>query len=240
MWDAIITYKLSLVLLPQIFALSKVSNTLPFDTCRYSYSQLVESYFMKKAFEDNRIIPNQPKHEEIEERRRLPPYKGALVIEPIEGIHENIAVVDFRSLYPTIIITHNISPETFNCMHEECKKENSVPELNYHFCKKIMGFIPKYLKFLIDERKKIKEKMKKIDKNSKEYENLNHLQNALKIIANATYGYYGYVGAKWYKRECGASTTAFGRYYIKKVIEMAKNEGFKIIYGDTDSLFLTI
>lgn len=238
MRDAYLTYSLSQIILPQIFSISRLTGELPFDVCRYSYSQLVEAYLIRKAFEDNVLIPNSPKHEEKEMRMRTLPYKGAIVVEPKKGIHENIAVVDFRSLYPSIITTKNISVETFNCAHEECKEKNSVPETNYHFCIKIEGFIPKHLKFLIEERKRIKEKMKKLNKESREYKILNNEQYATKIIANAVYGYYAFIGARWYKKECAEATAAFGRYYIKKVLEMAKQHGFEILYGDTDSVFL--
>jgi DNA polymerase I/DNA polymerase-2 len=147
-------------------------------------------------------------------------------------------VFDFRSLYPTIIVTHNISPETFNCPHVECEKKNKVPETSWHFCIKVKGFIPKHLEDLIKERQEIKKRMKKLKKESEEYKLLNNRQFALKTIANASYGYFGFVGARWYKRECGASTAAFGRFYITSVIEEAKKVGFDIIYGDTDSLMV--
>ena len=237
--DAYLTYELSKIILPQIFSISRVVGELPFDVCRYSYSQLVESYLIKKASEENMIIPNSPKTEEKEIRMRELPYKGAIVVEPKKGIHENIAVLDFRSLYPTIISTHNISPETLNCEHKECKEKNSVPETKYHFCIKQEGFIPKNLKLLIERRKKLKEEMKKFSKDSIEYKILDNEQYATKIISNAMYGYFAFVGARWYKRECAESTAAFGRYYIKKVLQMASEENFEIIYGDTDSVFLT-
>jgi DNA polymerase elongation subunit (family B) len=159
------------------------------------------------------------------------------VIEPKKGIHSDILVFDFRSLYPTIIVTHNISPETFNCAHEECEKKNKVPETNWHFCTKVKGFIPKHLEDLIKERQEIKKKMKKLKKESEEYKLLNNRQFALKILANATYGYFGFFGSKWYKRECGAATAALGRATINKIIDMASKE-FDVIYADTDSVFL--
>ncbi|MCD6371349.1 MAG: ribonuclease H-like domain-containing protein [Candidatus Aenigmarchaeota archaeon] len=238
--DSVLTLKLAEVLLPQIFEISSLVREVPFDTSRYTYSQLVESFYIKKAFEDERIIPNPPKTEEKERRMEELPYKGAIVIEPKEGIHSNILVFDFRSLYPTIIVTHNISPETLNCGHEDCKKNNKVPDLPYHFCKRMKGFIPKHLSSLINLRKEIKKTMKRIKEDSIKYKILENRQYALKIISNATYGYFGYIGARWYKRECGASTASFGRYYIKKVIEEAKKKGFNIIYGDTDSLMIAL
>lgn len=237
--DSEITLKLGEKLLPQIFAISRLSGLLPFDTSRYAYSQIVENYYMKNAFKENMIIPNRPKQEEVYARRMEASYKGAIVFEPKTGLIENIVVMDFRSLYPTIIIAHNISPETFNCEHEECRIKNKVPELEYHFCIKEKGFIPKYLEKVIMKRIEIKKRMKTLRKNSEEYKILDNMQYALKIIANSTYGYMAYVGARWYLKEAAESTTAFERYYIRKIGELAKKDGWEIIYGDTDSLMVT-
>lgn len=239
-WDSELTLKLSNLILPQIFSLSRLTGLLPFDAARNTYSQLVEAFFMKKSFTDNVVIPNRPKSDELERRRMVPVYKGAIVIEPKKGIHENILAFDFRSLYPTIIVTHNISPETFNCKHAECGKKNKVPETKWCFCTKREGFIPKYLKELISTRQKVKEEMGKVKRDSEEWKTLDNIQYALKIIANATYGYFGFFGAKWYKRECGASAAAWGRHYIKQVIDIAKKSQFEIIYGDTDSLMVRL
>ena len=234
--DSILTLKLGDQILPQIFALCRLTGLLPFDACRNTYSQLVEAFLMRRAFIDNALIPNRPKTEEIEKRRLAPTYKGAIVIRPEKGIHSNVFVFDFRSLYPTIIVSHNISTETFNCGHEECKENNKVPETNWHFCIKKKGFISKNLEDIIKTRKKVKEEMESLEKGSKEYRRLDNEQYALKIISNAMYGMFGFFGAKWYRRECGSSSAAFGRFYITKIIELAREEGFGIIYGDTDSL----
>jgi len=234
--DSVLTLKLGELILPQIFALCRLTGLLPFDSCRNTYSQLVEAFLMRRAFVDNALIPNRPKTEEIEKRRLAPAYKGAIVIQPEKGIHSNVFAFDFRSLYPTIIVSHNISTETFNCEHAECKEMNKVPETKWHFCLKKRGFIPKQLEDIIKTRKKVKEEMKAFEKNSEEYKRLDNEQYALKIISNAMYGMFGFFGAKWYRRECGSASAAFGRFYITKIIELAKKEGFKVIYGDTDSL----
>jgi len=237
LWDSELTLKLAEYILPQIFAIARLTGLLPFDASRNTYSQLVEAFYMRRAVADNVLIPNRPKTEEIERRRMAPVYKGAIVIEPKKGIHSNILVFDFKSLYPTIIVSHNISPETLSCEHGECKEKNKVPEAKWHFCLKKKGYIPKHLEELNKKRQEIKRRMKLVKKNSKEWKKLNNMQYALKIIANASYGYFGFFGARWYKREGGASAAAWGRFYIKKIIEIAKNEKFEIIYGDTDSLF---
>ncbi|MCK4714679.1 MAG: hypothetical protein KAT35_03830, partial [Candidatus Aenigmarchaeota archaeon] len=65
-------------------------------------------------------------------------------------------------------------------------------------------------------------------------------QKALKILANASYGYYAYAGSRWYSRVAAQSITAWGRFYIQKVIKLAQRMGHEVIYGDTDSLFLKV
>jgi len=240
LWDSQLTLKLAEQLLPQVFALSRLTGTIPFDTGRYYYSQLDEAYLMRQAFKQNVLIPNNPKQDEIMKRRMKPAYTGGFVIEPKKGIHPDIIVFDFKSLYPTIIVTHNISPETtINCKHKECQK-NKPPELEHHFCTKPKGFIPRNLAGIIKERIKIKDRMKKLKKDSLEFKSLDNQQYALKIIANSIYGYMGYAGAKWYCYLCAAAAAAWGRFYIKKSISMIEKEGFEVIYGDTDSVFIRI
>ncbi len=231
--DSELTLALAEYLLPQIFAISRLTMTLPFDTCRYYYSQLVEHFLMRKSAENNWIIPNMPKYDEIEQRRQLPSYVGAIVIEPKTGLHENILVFDFQSLYPTIIVTHNISPETLNCGHTECRSKNTVPNGKNYFCIKQKGFIPRHLEEVVIERRRVKEELKKHKSSI-----LKNYQYALKIIANAMYGYFGYAGSRWFCRECGEACAAFGRHYITFVINDAKEKGFEILYADTDSCFI--
>ncbi len=228
--DSELAYKLGEFLLPQIIELCRLVGQTPFDVSRMTYSQLVEWHLSKRAFSMGRIIPNQPKFEEIKRRRMRRAYVGGFVKEPEEGLHKNISVLDFRSLYPTIIASHNISPETLNC---SCCKGEKVPGLDYHFCKK-KGFISTVIEELVKKRIEIKKKLKRTDD-----ERLKLEEKALKITANATYGYFAFPGSKWYCFECAESAAAWGRFYIKKIIEEAKNSGFKVIYSDTDSVFLT-
>jgi DNA polymerase I/DNA polymerase-2 len=232
--DSDLTLRLGEFILPQIHELAELSGQLLFDASRMTYSQLVEWYLSKRAFAMDIIIPNQPKWDEIQRRRDYSPYTGGFVKEPIGGLHEDIAVMDFRSLYPSIIATFNISPETLNCI--DCRKDGyKVPEHNYWFCKRKKGFVSTVIKELIDRRAMIKKEMKE---KPKEYHRLNNEQLAVKTVTNATYGYFGFASSKWYCHECAESSAAFGRFYIKKVINEADKEGFTVIYGDTDSMFV--
>jgi len=234
--DSQLTFRLAKILLPQILELTRIVSQSIFDTSRMMYSQLVEWFYTKWAKKTNRIVPNQPKFEEII-RRQKETYLGGYVKEPEAGIHENIAVVDFASLYPSIISTYNVSLETLCC---SCCKNNGfrIEELNTWFCKKRRGFESEIIENLLKEREKLKKRMREFNQESLEYNLLDNRQKALKIIANASYGYYAFSASKWYSKECAQAVTWWGRFWIKKVMERAKREGFSVIYGDTDSAFL--
>ena len=229
--DSLLTLELSDRLLPQIFELSKISGQLPFDCSRLTYGLLVEWFLMRKAHEMHIVHPSQPHWNDIQ-KRRLRRFKGGYVKEPLQGMHDGISVFDFRSLYPSIIVTFNISPETLNC--KCCSRK--VPGLDYHFCHKRTGFVPSVLQEVLGQRQLLKKQMKK--STGEEYEHLNGEQNALKLVANSTYGIFGSPSARWYCFECGEAAAAYGRHFILKAISSAGNSGFKVIYGDTDSLFI--
>lgn len=234
--DSVITLQLAEELVPQIFELSKLTNQLPYDTARMTYGQLVEWYLLKRAYPDI-ISPSRPIYDEINERRKHSHFEGGFVKEPKPGIYNNIYVLDFQSLYPTIIVSYNISPDTLNV--ENCNKKVEVPGKKIFFCKDRLGFVPDITGELIQKRVSIKDKMDNLEEDSATYKHYDNKQYALKILANSIYGYYGYVGARWYSKECAESITSLGRKWIKEVMDMAVDSGHELIYGDTDSLMIT-
>ncbi len=216
--DSEITYMLCKSLLVNLEELGKLTGLSLFDVCRASYGNLVENYLMKRSREFNEIILSKSGY-----RMKREKYEGAFVMEPKPGFYKNLVVFDFLSLYPSIIVTHNIGLGSFG-------KGKKVPGLDYRFDNKKKDFIPLVIEDLINRRRRIKEIMKN-EKNKV----LDARSYALKTVANAMYGMFGFIGARWYYRECGESITAYARDYIKKVIEEAKKE-FEVIYGDTDSV----
>ncbi|MFH1229593.1 MAG: DNA-directed DNA polymerase [Candidatus Aenigmatarchaeota archaeon] len=237
--DSELTFRLGEFVLPQIRELSRLSGQLLFDTSRMTFSQLVEWYLSKKAYEMDTVIPNQPKWNEIQERREFSPYEGGFVKEPIPGIHEGIAVLDFKSMYPSLMVSYNISPELLNC--NCCTKDrHEIPGTKYWFCKRKRGFVSEAIRELIERRIAIREKMKTIKKGTAEWNRLDREQFAIKTVANSSYGYYAFSSSKWYCRECAQSLASLGRFFIKKVIDKAEKEGFVVLYADTDSCFVKL
>ncbi|MBL7148167.1 MAG: ribonuclease H-like domain-containing protein, partial [Nanoarchaeota archaeon] len=230
--DAELTYKLCNKLLPNLNELVKLVDMPIFDICRMSYGQLVENYLIKRAKEFNEIIPNRPTFTKIYERRR-DTYKGAFVMEPRPGFYHNLVFFDFKSLYPTIIISKNISPSMLNNKtgHKTpVITDDSGKKVKYYFDYKKEAFIPKVIEDLITRRNRVKEILKK--EKSKVLEARSY---ALKTVANATYGYFGFSGSRFYSKACAESITAFARYHIQDVIKKAKQKQFDVIYADTDS-----
>ncbi len=234
--DSILTYKLFQKVLPNLEEMVKIIGLPIFEISRMSFSQLVEWYIIRMCKEYNEIVLNKPGYNQTNERMAKR-FQGAFVFEPTPGVYENIAVFDFLSLYPTIIISHNVGINSINCDHQECQSEK-VPLENEDtwFCKKEKDFVSSILENIISRRSRIKEMLKK----EKDNLLLSAKSEALKVLANSFYGYLGFAPARWYSYDSGNSVTAFARYYIKKVIENAKEKGFSVIYGDTDSIFMEL
>ncbi|WP_099209949.1 DNA polymerase domain-containing protein [Thermococcus henrietii] len=180
MEDAKVTYELGREFFPMEAQLSRLIGQSLWDVSRSSTGNLVEWFLLRKAYERNELAPNKPDERELARRRGG--YAGGYVKEPERGLWDNIVYLDFRSLYPSIIITHNVSPDTLN--REGCKEYDVAPEVGHKFCKDFPGFIPSLLGDLLEERQKIKRKMKAtVDPLEKKL--LDYRQRAIKILANS-------------------------------------------------------
>ncbi len=231
--DSRITWKLADKMMPIAIQFVRIVGIPLFDVSRMRYGRLVEQYIIKNSIDENRVIENKPSEAEISSRMRTK-IMGAFVYQPIPGVYKNIRVFDFRSLYPSIIIAHNIDPYT---LAVEGETEINLPHKPVYF-KKDGGFIPKLLKNLLEKRSLIKSELKTVDSESEREKELNAQSYAIKILANSFYGYLGFYGARWYSIDCAAAVTAMGRKYIDQVIKTARKHDIKVIYGDTDSVFL--
>jgi DNA polymerase I len=163
---------------------------------------------------------------------------GGLVITPVAGLHEDVAILDFSSLFPRIFVKHNISPETINCRHEECRLHGEkVPFLGFHICMKRRGVYPEVFGKVLEERDRVK-KAKKMPLTEEEYRRLDVLDRSLKMQLVSPYGYMQFALNNFRAVDGNRSVPAFGRWYLLRARDMAEEAGFDVIYADTDSLFL--
>ncbi len=225
------TYGLAKKFLPFGIQLSSLTG-IPLDqVMAASVGFRLEFYLMRQAYKHGELIPNRPE-------KQAESYKGAIVLKPKPGVHENIVVLDFTSMYPSIMIKYNVGPDTLIRDPNDKTEAYVAPDVGHRFRKEPPGFFKTVLQTLVSARKKIREQLKKIPRDSPEYEVLNERQRAMKLLANATYGYMGWQMARWYCRECAEAVTAWGRHNILSAIKKARELGLEVIYGDTDSLFV--
>lgn len=221
-------------LLPTAISMAQVSG-MPLDqVMRAGVGFRVENMLLTEGHVIGELIPNKPAF-------GGGTYAGGYVLQPVSGVHDNIAVFDFASMYPNLMIKYNISPDTYVSPSEKVPEEevNIAPEVGHRFRKEPSGFYKKIIEELIAERRKIQKDMEKLKPQTLQYIMMNERQKAFKIMTNAVYGYCGWLGAKWYLKPVAEATSAWGREIIKETIEMTKKYGLKVIYADTDSVFVT-
>jgi DNA polymerase I len=230
-WKVQVILRAFELLMEEIFSLSAITG-LPADyVLTASTGYQVENYIMKNALSMGEIIVKPPGH-------WRGTYTGGLVLPPEPGIHRDICVIDFKSMYPNIIMKYNISPDTIVRESTASNKIRYYDEVGVGIDLSKEGLFPKIIKKLIDERDKIKVQIDKYGAGSVERRILDAHQRVLKVLANAMYGYMGWTGARFYSWEGAQLVTYLGREIITKSKEKCEELGLKIVYGDTDSLFV--
>lgn len=247
-WDSYVTLRLTQfddnLVMKLIILLMRVSRLSMEDLTRQGVSSWIKNLFYYEHRRRNYLIPLP---EEINRTKGIgetkaiikdKKFRGAIVVEPEAGVHFDVAVLDFASLYPSIIKEYNLSYETVRCPHNECRT-NIVPETNHWVCKKRKGITSIIIGFLRDIRIKwFKPRSKSSTLKEEERKWNSVIERALKVYLNASYGVFGNEPFPFYCLPVAESTAAIGRYSIQQAITKAKNLGMHVIYGDTDSVFI--
>ncbi len=229
-----------------IFMLSRITKMPIDDFIRSSVSVWIQNWLYFEHRQRNYLIPRR---EDILQSRGLSSteamikgkkYQGAIVIQPKAGVWWDVYVLDFASLYPSIIKTRNLSYETINCNHRECKLNNKIPETNHWVCTKKVGIISMLIGFIRDVRVYwFKQRAKDSNIPERERSMNNVIQSSLKVLINASYGVLGSENFALYCPPVAESTTALAREAISKTKNYCENKLKRpVIYGDTDSIFI--
>lgn len=162
--------------------------------------------------------------------------RGGLIFQPEMGYHEQVAELDFVSMYPTIMVTHNVSPETVNC---RCCRNSAVPELGYTLCEKREGIVAATLRTVVHKRGLYKKEKKRLKALKDERWHLyDRRQTALKWMLVTCFGYLGYKNARFGRIEAHESVNAFSRDAILLAKETAEGHGFHFIHAIVDCMWL--
>jgi len=246
--DARLTYNLTAfnndLLMNLLIVISRIARMPIDDISRMGVSQWIRSLLYYEHRKNGILIPRR---QELDNRSSTvsneavikdKKFRGGLVVEPEEGIHFDVTVMDFASLYPSIIKVKNLSYETVRCSHDECKK-NTIPQTTHWVCTKKNGLTSVLIGSLRDLRVNYYKNMAKKDTLSVEEKQLfTVVSQALKVILNASYGVMGAEIFPLYFLPAAEATTATGRHIILDTINKCKESGIDVLYGDTDSLFV--
>ena len=246
--DARLTYNLTAfnndLLMNLLIVISRIARMPIDDISRMGVSQWIRSLLYYEHRQNGILIPRR---QELDNRSsnvvneaiiKDKKFRGGLVVEPVVGIHFDVTVMDFASLYPSIIKVKNLSYETVRCSHDACKK-NTIPQTNHWVCTKKNGLTSVLIGSLRDLRVNYYKNMAKKDTLTVEEKQLfTVVSQALKVILNASYGVMGAEIFPLYFLPAAEATTATGRHIILDTINKCKESGIDVLYGDTDSLFV--
>ena len=227
-----------------ILLLCRITKMPIHETVRRQISTWIQNIFYFEHRRKNYLIPRRSEIAEVKtggyskaviEGKK---FAGAYVVPPVPGIHFDVVVMDFASLYPSIIKEYNLSYETVLCPHKD-DEYNLVKGTPYHICTQKMGIFAYVVGFFRDIRVKYF-KLKSSDKNltDKQRSYYQTIQQALKVFINGSYGVFGSQNFPLFCLPVAESTTSIGQYSIKQTIAKSEEIGVKVLYGDTDSVFL--
>ncbi|GAA5981594.1 hypothetical protein JCM5350_008038 [Sporobolomyces pararoseus] len=159
-------------------------------------------------------------------------FKGGLVFEPERGLWDRyILVMDYNSLYPSIIQEFDIDFSTIDWTADDAEDLEKMPERGP--CEgEPQGILPQLIASLVARRRIVKGLMK--DKKATAAK----LMQALKLTANSMYGCLGFEGSRFYARPLAALTTFKGREILTRTKADAESMSLNVIYGDTDSVMI--
>ena len=177
---------------------------------------------MLTALRNNIMVPVQK--QQVEGRKTLVELiradHGGLIYQPIIGLHGNVAQIDFSSMYPAIMVKHNISPETVGL--------EDAPE----------GLIPKTLRPLLEKRLMLKNILSDLNPRDCRVEILKARASALKWLLVVCFGYLGYKNARFGKIESHEAVTAMSRELMLQAKEVVEDMGFTVLHMYVDCLFV--
>lgn len=224
--------------------ISRICRMSPQIASRSTIGKCLSSLYFYNASKKDVLIPWKPITSELFKSfyQLLKVDKGGTVLESKPGAYNKVAEFDFVSLYPNIMLKKNISSETINCKCCKEKKDNKVPGLEnaYHSCRKETGIVPLSLRTVLERRLEYKRrKLERITGNDVGLKNkYNNRQDALKWILVTSFGYLGFSNSKFGRIDAHIAVCAYARDILLKTSKIAENNGFEVLHGIVDSIWI--
>ncbi|XP_027465136.1 DNA polymerase alpha catalytic subunit isoform X4 [Zalophus californianus] len=247
--------------LPLALQITNIAGNIMSRTLMGGRSERNEFLLLHAFYENNYIVPDKQifrkpqqklgdEDEDIDgeankykKGRKKAAYAGGLVLDPKAGFYDKfILLLDFNSLYPSIIQEFNICFTTVQRVASETQKitedgeQEQIPELPDPNLE--MGILPREIRKLVERRKQVKQLMKQQDLNPDLVLQYDIRQKALKLTANSMYGCLGFSYSRFYAKPLAALVTYKGREILMHTKEMVQKMNLEVIYGDTDSIMI--
>lgn len=148
---------------------------------------------------------------------------GGYVFEPQSGIYDDVVVLDFKSLYPSLIRTFHIEP-----LSRLLAAEDPLETPSGHRFSRRVDILSRFIAHLMEERSAAARR------------NARELSQAIKILMNSMYGVMGSTGCRFYHPELSSAITETGQWILRESRRQLEERGYKVVYGDTDSLFVLL
>lgn len=239
------------VAIEQIFC--RIANGFAND---WNISTKIDQLLLKKGFKEGDHFPTR-----FKTGKRPPQYEGAYVFPPTKGFHRNVAALDFKSLYPSMIRAFNISPETIVKEPDRVKYAEAdlcrIPMVTLEqydppvvkggttFDRRREGYLSQMFVRTLERRKKYTDLQKKrVDEVGTTNDDLHllyyRLAYSFKRLGLSFYGDLGNSRSRYYDTELAEAITLSGQFFIKLTARMAAEWEMTPLYGDTDSIYVQL
>jgi DNA polymerase-2 len=222
--------------IPGVIEVARISRVPMQRLCRVTIGGALQSIQYYNAYKLDHLIP--PFKKSPEDFRNgmdlIVNDRGGHIFEPLIGVFDQVAELDFSSMYPSLMANFNISSETINC--KCCKDDGTgvkVPGTSFHICSKREGIISKSISLPLNKRLYYKEYNKNHDDLRYKFTDI-----ALKWVLVVSFGYLGFKNARFGKIEAHQTVCAFAREFLMRSVEIAQDYGCKVVHGIVDSMWL--
>ncbi|XP_040856096.1 DNA polymerase alpha catalytic subunit isoform X3 [Ochotona curzoniae] len=246
--------------LPLALQITNIAGNIMSRTLMGGRSERNEFLLLHAFYENNYIVPDKQIFRKPQQKlgdedeidgetskykkgRKKAAYAGGLVLDPKVGFYDKfVLLLDFNSLYPSIIQEFNICFTTVQRVASEAQKvtedgeQEQIPELPDPNLE--MGILPREIRKLVERRRHVKQLMKQPDLNPDLVLQYDIRQKALKLTANSMYGCLGFSYSRFYAKPLAALVTYKGREILMHTKEMVQKMNLEVIYGDTDSIMI--
>jgi DNA polymerase alpha subunit A len=234
-------------MLPLSKQLTNLGGNLWARTLAGGRAERIEYLLLHEFHNRKYIVPDKEKNvSKNGGKRGKAKYAGGLVLEPKKGLYDKfVLLLDFNSLYPSIIQEYNLCFTTVTRQlhsadggdEENADDGIAIPSLPDRGEHKEWGVLPTMIRTLIQRRTVVKQMIKK-ETDPEMKKTLDVRQKALKLTANSMYGCLGFSASRFYAAPIAALVTSQGREILQRTVDLATGIGLDVIYGDTDSIMI--